>query len=125
MRATLMFLACMGLGACNSPLFDGDEHDVRLEDVGDAVILSTNSMEPIYYHAVDADLLPYISTAICVDPNSCPMVHRARPVRITRSELSFEGRVVSRVSIAYWRLRPTNGTPPFREDSVRYVQKGF
>ncbi|MBC7894490.1 MAG: hypothetical protein H7066_03700 [Cytophagaceae bacterium] len=47
MRTTLMFLACMVLASCNSPLFDGDEHDVRLEDVGDALILSTNSMEPI------------------------------------------------------------------------------
>ena len=34
MRATLVFLACMILSACELPLFGGDEQDVRLEDVG-------------------------------------------------------------------------------------------
>ena len=44
---------------------------------------------------------------------------------LARSRLfSYGGRVVTRVSMAYWRLVPATGARPFRPDTVRYVQKG-
>ncbi len=107
--ALALTIASLTLLACETPT-DPASQLLALSSDGSALTLTNPNSWPVFYMAVDPNILAVASGtiadfALCTDPASCPRVAAKSSVRVPYAEIAGYHAGQASVQITQWRLR--------------------
>lgn len=109
LRAIALTLASLTLLACETPTAPASQPLVLSSD-GTALTLTNSNSWPVFYMAIDPNILALASGtiadfALCTDPVTCPRVAGKSSVRVPYAEIAGYHAGLASVHVTQWRLR--------------------
>ena len=106
LRALALTITSVTLLACETPTAPASQL-LSLSSNGSALTLTNPNSWPVFYMAMDSNLLTALAGdfALCTDPPSCPRVAAKSSVRVPYTEIAGYRSGLAAVHIIQWRLR--------------------
>jgi hypothetical protein len=110
----LAFALLFALAGCKDPTSLTGVLALHIDEPSDELVIATESVEPFYYAAFDAVVVPAINWAPCTDPATCRSVRRGAPARLPLSEILVQS---NEVVVYHWHLVPSGSA--YAPDVIR------